>query len=490
MPETLLVIDDEPAIRSAIARAFPDLTTLQAETGEAALGLMRDSYPDLAILDQRLPDGDGLALVAKLRAIDADLPIILLTGHGSVDLAVEALKLGVTDFIEKPFKLERLRTTVGLHLERQRLGRQVARLSGKNQGRQSLVATSGAMRRVLATIKRVAAVPGTTVLIQGESGVGKELVARGIHERSARAGKQFVAINCAALSENLLEAELFGYERGAFTGADVKGKAGLFEVADGGTVFLDEVGEMPLALQTKLLRALQERRFRRVGGLGDVEVDVRVVAATNRDLRAEVAAGRFRQDLYFRLRVVPLQVPPLRDRPEDILPLAEHLLKRLAPELGRPGLKLSAEAEAAMTTYAWPGNVRELSNAIERAVIGAEGDQIRPADLVMDEELLVLPHDQAAGLRAAASAAPTPFPATPHHAASSPAPVAELPKGTLLIPPGERHLARIETMVIRAVLHETGNQKSKAAELLGINRTTLYNKLKELGLGTAEADAG
>jgi DNA-binding NtrC family response regulator len=486
MPETLLVIDDEPAIRSAIARAFPDLTTLQAETGEAALGLMRDSYPDLAILDQRLPDGDGLALVAKLRAIDADLPIILLTGHGSVDLAVEALKLGVTDFIEKPFKLERLRTTVGLHLERQRLGRQVARLSGKNQGRQSLVATSGAMRRVLATIKRVAAVPGTTVLIQGESGVGKELVARGIHERSARAGKQFVAINCAALSENLLEAELFGYERGAFTGADSKGKAGLFEVADGGTVFLDEVGEMPLALQTKLLRALQERRFRRVGGLGDVEVDVRVVAATNRDLRAEVVAGRFRQDLYFRLRVVPLQVPPLRDRPEDILPLAEHLLKRLAPELGRPGLTLSTEAEAAMVAYAWPGNVRELSNAIERAVIGAEGDQIRSGDLVMDEELLVLPfHDQAAGLRAVvAASAPQSVAAAP---ATAPAP-AELPKGTLLIPPGERHLARIETMVIRAVLHETGNQKSKAAELLGINRTTLYNKLKELGLGANEAE--
>ena len=375
--ETLLVVDDEPAIRGAIARAFPELTVLQAESSEQALTLMKDGYPDLAVLDQRLPDGDGLALVAKLRSIDPDIPIVLLTGHGSVDLAVEALKQGVTDFIEKPFKLERLRTTVNLHLERQRLGRQVARLSGKNQGRQSLVATSGAMRRVLATVKRVAAVPGTTVLIQGESGVGKELVARAIHERSARAAKQFVAINCAALSENLLEAELFGYERGAFTGADSKGKAGLFEVADGGTVFLDEVGEMPLTLQTKLLRALQERRFRRVGGLVDVDVDVRVVAATNRDLRAEVVAGRFRQDLYFRLRVVPIQVPPLRERPEDILPLAEHLMKRLAPELGRPGLTLAPEALEAMRTDAWPGNVRELANAVERAVIGAEGATIR-----------------------------------------------------------------------------------------------------------------
>ena len=484
MPETLLVVDDEPAIRGAIARAFPDLTVLQAESGEQALGLMKDAYPDLAILDQRLPDGDGLALVAKLRAIDPDLPIILLTGHGSVDLAVDALKQGVSDFIEKPFKLERLRTTVSLHLERQQLGRQVARLSGKNQGRQSMVASSGAMRRVLASVKRVAAVPSTTVLIQGESGVGKELVARGIHERSARAGKQFIAINCAALSENLLEAELFGYERGAFTGADSKGKAGLFEVADGGTVFLDEVGEMPLTLQTKLLRALQERRFRRVGGLVDVEVDVRVVAATNRDLRAEVAAGRFRQDLYFRLRVVPIQVPPLRDRPEDILPLAEHLLKRLAPELGRPGLALSPEAQAAMKVYAWPGNVRELANAIERAVIGADGDAIRTDDLVLDEELIPPPQrDQAAGLRAFAEPAARPTEAVAPKAL-------ELPKGTLLIPPGERDLAKIEALVIRAVLHETGNQKSKAAEQLGINRTTLYNKLKELGIGAAEAESG
>ncbi len=490
MMETVLVVDDEPAIRSAISRAFPDLTVLQADSGEQALALMKDGYPDLAILDQRLPDGDGLALVAKLRAMDPDIPIVLLTGHGSVDLAVDALKQGVSDFIEKPFKLERLRTTVNLHLERQRLGRQVARLSGKSQGRQSLVATSGAMKRVLAIIKRVAGVPATTVLIQGESGVGKELVARAIHERSARAAKQFVAINCAALSEHLLEAELFGYERGAFTGADAKGKAGLFEVADGGTVFLDEVGEMPIALQTKLLRALQERRFRRVGGLADVEVDVRVVAATNRDLRAEVGAGRFRQDLYFRLRVVPVEVPPLRDRPEDILPLAAHLLKRLAPELSRPGLALSAEAEEAMRTYAWPGNVRELANAIERAVISAEGDSIRPEDLVLDEELFAPPgaiRDQAAGLRAAAG----PLVADGDAAARPPVPLPPaIPKGALLIPPGERDLARIETQVIRAVLVETGGQKSRAAELLGINRTTLYNKLKELGIGAEVEAAG
>ena len=479
MPDTIIVIDDEPSIRSAIVRAFPELTVREAETGAAALDLVREAYPDLVILDQRLPDGDGLALIAKLRGIDPDLPIVLLTGHGSVDLAVEALQAGVADFLEKPFKLERLRTTVRNLLEKQSLGRQVKRLAGKSGGRSAIIAQSPAMKRVIGLIKRVAGVPATPVLIQGESGVGKELVAKAIHERSARADKQFVAINCAALSEHLLEAELFGYEKGAFTGADSKGKSGLFEVASGGTLFLDEVGEMPLSLQTKLLRALQERRFRRVGGLADVEVDVRVVAATNRDLRSEVAAGRFRQDLYFRLKVVPIPVPPLRERREDILPLADHLMARLAPELGRPQAVLSDAARAAMRAYDWPGNVRELTNAIERAVICAEADQIAPDDLPMDEAVVVPQRgDQAAGLRAAIE--------QPARAPEAPA----LPAGTLILPPEMRNLAEIEAMVVRAALAESGGQKSKAADRLGINRTTLYNKLRDIGEPTvAEGEA-
>ncbi len=473
MSDTILVVDDESSIRHAITRAFSGITVREAETGEQALALVRDAYPDLVLLDQKLPDGDGLAFAAKIRAIDPELPIVLLTGHGSVDLAVDALKQGISDFIEKPFKLERLRTTVNLLLEKQRLGRQVARLSGKQSGRQSLIAHGVAMKRVMALVKRVAGVPGTTVLIQGESGVGKELVAKAIHERSARQEKQFVAINCAALSENLLEAELFGYEKGAFTGADSKGKAGLFEIADGGTIFLDEVGEMPLQLQTKLLRVLQERRFRRVGGLNDVAVDVRVVAATNRDLRQEVAGGRFRQDLYFRLRVVPIQVPALRERPEDILPIADHLLKRLGPELGRPQMQLSKDARVAMSAYAWPGNVRELSNAVERGVITAEGDIIEAQDLCMDEILTCIPiqNIQMAPLMTSA-------PASVSHPSVTDA--AAVPKGALIIPAGERNLARVEALLVRAALAETGGQKSRAAELLGINRTTLYNKLREL----------
>jgi two-component system, NtrC family, response regulator AtoC len=472
--DTILIVDDEPAIRLAVVRAFADLDVRQAETCAQALELARESYPDLCILDQRLPDGAGLELVAKLKGIDPDLPVVLLTGHGSVDLAVEALKVGVADFLEKPFPLERLRTTVRNLLEKQALGRQVKRLSGKSDGRSRIIANSAAMKRVLALVKRVAGVPSTTVLIQGESGVGKELVAKAIHERSARADKQFVAINCAALSEHLLEAELFGYEKGAFTGADSKGKSGLFEVASGGTLFLDEVGEMPIDLQTKLLRALQERRFRRVGGLVDVDVDVRVVAATNRDLRAEVAAGRFRQDLYFRLKVVPIPVPPLRERRDDILPLADHLLTRLAPELGRPAAAFSEAARVAMRAYDWPGNVRELANAVERAVICAESDAIGPDDLPMDEDVIVPVRDQAAGLRAA------PVDTTSRIADPGP------PSGSIILPPEQRDLATIEAMLIRATLAECAGQKSKAAERLGINRTTLYNKLKELGVDGQE----
>jgi len=462
MPETLLVVDDEPAIRHAIVRAFPEMKVIEAETCEQAMVAIHEQYPDVVLLDQRLPDGDGVQLINRIHTIDLELPVILLTGAGSTDLAVDALKAGAADYVEKPFKIERLRLTVRNLMEKQHLGRQVARLSGKSHGRVSITAQSTAMRKVLAMVRRVAAAPATTVLIQGESGVGKELVARAIHERSARHPKNFIAINCAALSEHLLEAELFGYEKGAFTGADSKGKAGLFEIADGGTLFLDEIGEMPLQLQTKLLRALQERRFRRVGGLTDVEVDVRVVAATNKDLREEVAASRFRQDLYFRLRVVPIRVPPLRERPDDILALAGNLLERLSGELGRPGLTLSATAREAMQAYVWPGNVRELANAIERAVIVAEGEEISIADLCMDESL------------------PRPKPTAEMDLMPA------LPEGALLIPPGERNLSRVEHIVIRAALQEANGHKSNAAEMLGINRTTLYNKLREMNPGQPE----
>ena len=454
MTDTLLVVDDEQSIRHAIKRSFPQYTVIEAETTAEALEKAQDGFPDLVLLDQYLPDGDGLELIKSLHAIDEELPVILMTGNGNVDMAVEALKQGASDFLEKPFQLEHLRANVELLLDRQRLGRQVAHLSGKGRSRVNLVAQSPAMKKVMNLVKRVAAVPSTTVLVQGESGVGKELIAQSIHERSARSSHRFIAINCAALSENLLEAELFGYEKGAFTGADSKGKIGLFEAAEGGTIFLDEIGEMPLTLQTKLLRVLQERCFRRVGGLDDHEVDVRIVAATNRDLRQEVAAGNFRQDLYYRLRVVPIQVPPLRERPEDILPIAENILKRVGADLNRAELNLGDDAKTAMNQYTWPGNVRELANAIERAVIVAIGPYITPEDLCMDEELITQ--------------------------ASINGDQAQLPPGCLVLKAGERNLADVERKIIHAVLKETGGRKTQAAEMLGINRTTLYNKLREV----------
>ncbi len=477
MSDTILVVDDEHAIRHAIKRAFGSsgengCTVLEAESGAEAITQTQDGFPDVVLLDQCLPDVEGLDLVKQLKSIDPELPIILMTGHGSVDLAVEALKEGVDDFIEKPFRLEHLRANVDLLLDRQRLGRQVARLSGNRKARTSMIAKSAGMKKVLGLIKRVAAVPSTTVLIQGESGVGKELVAKSIHERSSRSDNNFIAINCAALSDNLLEAELFGYEKGAFTGADSKGKEGLFEAANGGTIFLDEVGEMPLALQTKLLRVLQERCIRRVGGLLDKQVDVRVVAATNRDLRAEVAAGCFRQDLYFRLRVVPIAVPPLRDRPNDILPLAKHLLKNLSPEMGRPELQFSETAVKAMFAYEWPGNVRELANAVERSVISAVSDEIQVEDLVLDEVLF----------EKVVAAAPVPvdFAGMQAPAPVVPDPAPSIPLGALVFPTGQRNLAEIERITVSAALEESGGSKTKAAAMLGINRTTLYNKIREI----------
>lgn len=466
MGDTLLVLDDEASIRRAIVKAFPDDTVLEAATCAEGLTKAQDGFPDLAIIDQQLPDGSGVELITALRAIDPELPIIILTGYGSGELASAAFKAGACDYLEKPFQLDRLRLTVAHLLERQQLGRQIAHLKGKGQGKSKMLAESPGMKRVTALVKKVAAVPSTTVLIMGESGVGKELVARGIHERSSRSGKKFIAINCAALSEHLLEAELFGYEKGAFTGADSKGKAGLFEAADGGTMFLDEVGEMPLTLQTKLLRVLQERRFRRVGGLEDIEVDVRVVAATNRDLRAEVVRGTFRKDLYYRLRVVPITVPPLRERVEDILPLAQHLLAKLGPELGRPEVTFGAKAVEAMQAYSWPGNVRELVNAVERALISANGNEIEPDHLMLDEELDRDLEDEAP-LSSTVSGAP---------AVVQP----RLPTGSIVLTPGQRNLAEVEALLIRKALEESGGQKSRAAEMLGINRTTLYNKLKDL----------
>ena len=502
---TVLVIEDEDSIRRAVRKALgTEYTVLEAADAATGRSQMEDGYPDVVLIDHNLPDAQGIELAAVCRRIDPEVRLVLMTGQGSTDLAVHALQKGFDDYLDKPFTLARLRQTVEVQLDAQSMGRRVAKLSGGGKSSKRLVAASKAMRAVVQTIKRVAAVPATTVLIQGESGTGKELVAQEIHRRSARSNQRFIAINCAALSEHLLEAELFGYVKGAFTGADAKGKEGLFEAANGGTIFLDEVGEMPLNLQTKLLRVLQERVVRRVGGLDDEAVDVRVVAATNRHLRDEVAAGRFREDLYYRLRVVPIRVPPLRDRLDDILAISDSVLPRLRQELGRPDLQLSEAARQAMVAYSWPGNIRELTNALERAVILANGSVIEADDLVMDESLAIadtaasspVPHEPSsqAGSQTGSEPSVDAGLATDESGSDSgrlaiPAVDGAIADGSLVIPPGMRNLSEIENLVIERTLVESGGQKARAAKLLGINRTTLYAKLPKKE-DSADIDVG
>ncbi|MBA3845250.1 MAG: sigma-54-dependent Fis family transcriptional regulator [Planctomycetes bacterium] len=442
--ESLLVVDDEPAVRQVIIKAFPELRVREASSADQALAAMREEIPDLILLDHRLPDGEGLAIIQRLRAIDQRVPIVMLTGYGSTTLAVECFKRGAADYLEKPFKLDRLQFTVRNLLERHQ-----AQRAGRAAARPALVARSHAMKELLASIKRICSVPSNMpVLIGGEPGTGKELVARVLHERSHRGGRPFAAVACAGLPAEQLDVELFGIERGG-----EMMKAGAFESAGGGSLYLDEFCELPQATQGKVLRAVEHSLIRRVNGFDDVRIDVRLLAGTSADPRDEVLAGRLRQDLYFRLRVVPLRVPSLRERGDDVLIVAESELARVTRELGRPTLTLSQAAREAIRTYSWPGNIRELMNAIERAVVVAPGPEIMVQDLYLDEKLR---------------------PGKPQARETVVLP------GSVIIPPGERNLQRIEAMIIRAALEESSGHKSNAADMLGINRTTLYNKLREI----------
>ena len=411
----------------------------------------------LVALEHRVlrPD-EGESLVAAALRLDPDVivhgapapeaspapgraPRIGVVPRGDVRAALALLRSGAVEVLEAPCPPDEWRAA---------LARAAAARPPEGAADHGLVGRSDALRTLREQIERVASAPRTTVLVLGESGVGKERVARAIHARSARAAGPFVAVNCATLSEELVEAELFGYEAGAFTGARSGGHAGLFEAADGGTLLLDEIGELAPALQARLLRVLEERRVRRVGGTRDVEVDVRVIACTNRDLAAEVEAGRFREDLFYRLNVMCIRVPALRERREDIAPLARHFLAEAARELDRPGLRLDAEALAALEGHSWPGNVRELKNAVERAALLAPAGALRAADLVPGAE------------------PPAPTGGAP----------AALPEGEDL------SLRRMEETLIRRALSLTGGNKSESARRLGVHRATLYHKLREYGI--------
>jgi DNA-binding NtrC family response regulator len=459
---TLLVVDDERSLRFSIGEWARDLgfTPLEATAGSEALAQVRERSIDVVLLDLRLGEEDGMQVLRDLREEDPTLPVIMLTGHGTMDHAIEATRLGAFHFITKPPDLDQLGALIQTALEHSRLQREVQHW--RSGGGSPLVGESPVLKTALERLGRAAGSENATVLILGETGVGKELMARQLHALSKRAAGPFIDLNCSAIPEQLLESELFGHERGAFTDAK-RFRKGLFELAHRGTLFLDEIGEMPPQLQAKLLRVLESQTFRRVGGNEDVRVDVRIVAATHRDLKKRVDEGRFREDLYFRLKVVPIEIPPLRERAGDVAELVRHFTARFCAELGRPPAKIAPAALAALSAYAWPGNVRELRNAIERIVliempVGTADNEIRseylPAEIT--------------GARTGSS--------TSHGDV--------LPEGRV------RPLAEVERMAIEHALGVCGGNKTKAAGMLGISRQTLRTKLNEFALDNGVDDGG
>ncbi len=444
----ILVVDDEKNTRDGLVRALRgEYAVAEAENGQRALEWLETHAADVVLTDLRMPGMDGLTLLSRLLGRDPKPILILLTAYGNVETAVEAMKRGAYDFLAKPVNLDRLDLLLRRALAERQLGAENRRLREQldaKYGFENIVGVSPAMQEVFATIRQ-AAPTRATVLIQGESGTGKELVARALHQCSPRRDGPFVPVHCASLSPTLLESELFGHEKGAFTGA-VERRRGRFELADGGTLFLDEIGEIDAALQVKILRVLEERKFERVGGTETLHVDVRLVAATNRDLKQKVADGTFREDLFYRLYVVNLTLPPLRDRDGDVVLLAQHYLKSLAAENGKPGLSLAPEALDALAAYPWPGNVRELRNVIERMVVLGAGPVLTARDLPP-------------AVRAAAA----PAPATTR---------------------AGRVLRDAERQLILEALRRHKDNRTQAAQDLGISRRTLHRKLNEFGLRT------
>jgi DNA-binding NtrC family response regulator len=449
----VLVVDDEAGVRESLRMLLHgECEVATAESADAALARVGEAMPDLILLDLVMPGRSGLELLEELRQLDDPPPVIVLTATKTVTTAVEAMKLGAADYVTKPFEVDALRIKIRHHLEHSALTAELEELRDELEGRSrlgQLLGRSPAMRQVYRTIERMAA-SHVNVLIAGESGTGKELVARAVHDLGARAKGPFVAINCAAIPETLIESELFGHEKGAFTDAAER-RIGRFEQAKGGTLFLDEIGELPQGVQAKLLRALQERTIERIGGREPISVDARFVAATNRDLAKEVSDGRFRNDLYYRIHVVSVTLPPLRERREDVKLLADEFLGRAAAQVGRPGLKLSRSALGTLERYSWPGNVRELENAIEHAVALSDGGVIDEKDL---------PEAIVAGGRTEAlrDAVRT---------------------GQLGM---EEATARFEHELIREALERNEWNQTRAAEQLGITRRVLKLKMDRYGL--------
>jgi two-component system response regulator AtoC len=460
MKPTILIVDDEVAIRKSLAHFFArkEFQVIEAGAPDEARRIVQEKLPDLVLLDLRLPGVDGLALLEELKQTDDSQAVIMMTGHGDIQTAVEAMKKGAENFLPKPVDLNQLFVTVEKALEKVSLLRRARFYQHKAASEEvALLGVSEAMKRVEDTLRLIARNPDTTVLLMGESGTGKGYAAEWIHRHSPRADQPFVEVNAAGLSATFLESELFGHEKGAFTDARQM-KRGLLEVADGGTAFLDEIGDLDPSLQPKLLKVLESKCFRRLGGTDVIKVDVRLICASNKDLARQMQEGKFRQDLYYRLKVMPVTIPPLRQRPEDIVALANRFLEEFSQRLRGEILEFTPEALQLLRDYDWPGNVRELRNVIERAVILCEGRQISSA---------YLPHE-ITGARALLPAAS---------------------EATLFTGVPEP-LEEIEKRYISRVLEYCDGNRSQAAHILAIARSTLINKIKKYELNGAVTDDG
>ncbi len=446
---TILIVEDEPKMLRLLDLNLAEegYATHTAQDAETALKILRREKIDLVLTDLKLPGMDGLEFLQAVKRSNANIPAIVMTAYGTVETAVEAMKAGASDYVLKPFSIEEIKLILRKELDVRSLreeNRSLREALGQHLEFRNIVARSAKMQEVLAMVERVAAT-NSTVLLAGESGVGKDLIARAIHQHSRRASGPFIKINCTAIPENLLESELFGYEKGAFTGA-VASKPGKFELADRGTIFLDEIGDVPGAIQVKLLRVLQEREFERLGSTKTLKVDVRLVAATNRDLRAALEQGTFREDLYYRLNVVPISIPPLREHPEDIPYLVDHFIVRFASESAKRISGITPAAMKLLTEFHWPGNVRELENIIERAMALSSGPKLDVDDIHLD-------------------VSPT-----------------KAEDAGVAFPRDGMTLDQFENEIIREALRRSNGNKSQAARLLGLSRNALRYRLSQMGV--------